>query len=866
MIQQKSDNKINWPYRIRRILSILLAVFFGFAVLLWLLGMLFEKDVLRFATQKLNERLKSEIVYESADFTILKTFPFASIEFKNVSCPEYAPGKSKPDLLFKASYLYFQFNVIDLFSGNYSVKRIILKEADLNLVRSGSGEGNWEIYAPVHEKKEEKEKFRFQVSAVKLDRVSVSYRDRKEDAQALLEVEELFFGGNFTEDNYTLSAEGNFRLKRCSLRDVRLPGLLTLDAKTTLRVNRPSKKYEITYGYLTVNGMEMTTEGSLRAKENGLLTDLRITGEKWKIGEIMDLIPAQYAGFRENYRAEGEVNISGEIRGMLGGGSFPETSWNFSGEQIRFTAKKQKISATDIRFTGILKTDAKGEGNLAISSFFGRLPQSEAQGSFTVSGFANPVYSGSISAKADLAELLSFFPVDTLQEAHGKLAAEIRFSIPVGGAGKSVFDRLKNASLKGRLFLSDARIIIKHSPFLFENLKSDLEFNETDVLVRELSGIFSGSDFRLRGEAFNLLPFLFLPDQSLQIQADLESGRFLADRLFGVDQSKTGEDLSIHFPEHISLRLNASVEHLQFRKFEAKEIQGSVSLQNRVLSVSDVRMKTLGGSVFFSAVADNTLPDKLALSGSAVLNKVNVTDLFFRFNNFGQDALKHEHIKGELNAKAEFTLNLNENLETDLASVFMKADLEIDRGELSHFEPLQALAGWARVEELDQVRFAKLKNTVYIKNESVLIPEMAIFSNALDLNIAGEHRFDNTVEYGFNLFLGDILANKFRINRRPDKQGEFGELIPDKGRTRIFVRMLGPMDNLQFSYDKSAVKQKIQQNISNEKQTLKQLLDTEFGKTSRDSSLKNDPYRKAKNEKREQRKKTSSDSEEFEFE
>jgi hypothetical protein len=844
----------------------LLGVFFGTVALLWLLGVLFENEVLRFATQKLNERLRSEITYESADFSLLKSFPYASIEFKKVSCTEYVPGKGKPDPLFNGSYLYFQFNVIDLFRGNYSVKRIVLKDADLNLIRDRNGAGNWEIYAPEPKQKEEKETFRFQISAVKLDRVRVSYRDRKEDIHVALDVEKLFLGGNFTEENYTLSAEGNFRLNHLSLSDIKLPGLLMLDAKTTLRVNRPSKKYEITYGRLSVNGMELSTEGYLKTNEEGLMTDLRISGKKWEIGGITELLPAQYAAFTENYSTEGNISLTGEIRGLLGGGSFPETSWNFSGDQIRFTAKKEKISATDIRFTGIMQTDTTGEGFLKIPSFFARLPQGEVQGSFSLSGFTDPACSGSVSAKADLAELLTFFPMDTLQEVKGKLAAEIRFSMPAGRGNKSAAERLKNTSLKGRLFLSDVQIILKHSPFLFENLKGDLEFNETDVLVRELSGFLSGSDFRLRGQAFNLLPFLFLPTQALQIEADLESRRFLADRLLGAEQSNTGEPISIRFPEHISLRLKTSVEQLQFRNFEAKEIQGSLSLQNRILAVRNVCMKTLEGSVCFSAVADNTLPEKLRISGDAELNKVNVTDLFLRFNNFGQDELKHEHIKGELTSKVEFILNLNEKLETDLPSIFMKADLEIDRGELSHFEPLKALAGWARVEELDQVRFAKLKNTVYIKNETVLIPEMAIFSNALDLNIAGEHRFDNTVEYGFNLFLGDILANKFRINRRPDRQGEFGELIPDKGRTRIFVRMHGPMDNLQFSYDKSAVKQKIQQEISNEKQTVKEMLDMEFGKTTRDSTLKNDPYLKAKNEKREKRKKTTSEPEEFEFE
>ncbi len=852
--------------RLKKAVSVLIGLLLGGVVILWSLALIFEKDVLRFATQKLNERLKSEISYESADFTILKTFPFASLEFKNVTCPEYVPGKKNPEPLFQAAYLYFQFNVLDLIRGNYSVKRITLKGADLRLVRDKKGAGNWEIWENKPEAPTEKEKFRFRISAVRLENVSLTYVDHKEDISASADLKKVFLSGNFTENNYKLSAETDFRLNGLSWKNTRLPGPVKLVSKATLQVNKPAKKYEITYGFLALNKMELGTEGSLTDTEEGLLTDLLITGKRLNLGEIIDLVPARYAVFRENYRGEGEVNLNGRIKGLLHAESMPETNWEFDGEGIRFTARQEKISASDIRFRGTLTTDSEGEGSIKIGTFFGRLPQSEVQGSLTVSGFKKPVWEGSISVKADLEELFSFFPADTLQEIGGKMNAELQFKIRTGHGGKTRAEHFQHASVKGVVSLSGTRLWVKKSPFLFENVEGEIEFNQTDVLVKELAGLISGSDFRIKGQAFNLLPFLFLPNQTLKITADLESKRIYADRFFAAEETDTKTEQQVSLPGNISLYLNASIGQLNFRKFEAREIRGNIGLDNRVLSALGVKMKTLGGSAFFSGLADNSDPKKLAVAGSAELKDVNVTDLFFRFNNFGQDALQHNHIKGVLQAKAEFKLNLNEKLETDLPSVFVKADMEIDNGELSRFEPLKALAGWARVEELDNVRFAKLKNTVYIKNEAVLIPEMAIYSNALDLNIAGEHRFDNTVEYGFNLFLGDILANKFRINRRPDKQGEFGELIPDKGRTRIFVRMHGPMDNLQFSYDKSAVKQKIQQDINNEKETLKTLFDSEFGKIKSDSLLKDDPYLKEKQEKREKKKKFSEGNDEFQFE
>lgn len=856
-----------WRFVRRLLVGSVLTVILTVAVS-WILALVFEKDVIRFASDKLNANLHSEIRFESVDLTILKTFPYASLEFKNVSCNEYLPGKKTPDPLFKASYLYLQFNVWDLFSGKYSVKRITLRNADLNLYRDAKGRDNWHIWREDENPSPEKEKFSFRLSAVKLDRVRVNYTDLQSRTFVAMDVKSLYFSGNFTEERYKLSTEAEMTLTRMQWGEASLPRPLSLELNATLQVDNLKKTYKISYGDIRLNKMSVNCEGGFVDMEEGLYAELGFHGKKLDIGEILDLLPQHYSSFRRDYDGKGIVDLQGSLKGFLTGGDLPEFSAQFSGTDVSFTAREENIRASDIKFKGSVDYfPEEGPGKksrFVLESFSGRLPSSEWYGSFSLTDFRAPQVKLALKAQVDLKELFSFFPVDTLDKIAGRMDADVALEMAM--TGPYAKPDLAHASVRGSLMFRDVAMQVKKSPFGFDEVSGRLDFNNHNVSVRELRGFLAGNDFTLNGDALNLLPYLFTPGQDLKVKADLECRNLAAEKFFSGETSSSSSKTAAVLPSHVTLELDARIGKFVFKKFEASDIRGKINLYDKVLSVEGVYMKTLGGSVFLNGVANNRSGKGFRVTCNGNLNGVSVSDFFYRFDNFGQDAIDHEHLKGTLDAFVEFSADFSPELKIDQSSVYLKTDLEINNGELIRFEPLKALAGWVRVEELENIRFAKLKNTIYIRNQTVIIPDMAVYSNALDINVSGEHSFDNTVDYAFNLYLGDVLANKFRLRRRPDKQGEFGELIPDKGRSRIFIRMWGPMSDPHFTYDKASVKQKINQDIEVEKVNVKNILDTEFGLIKNDSLLKNDSYLKQKHEKREKRKKEAEGSDDFEFE
>src|SRR5688572_30199402 len=113
------------------ILLLLIILLSGTAVMLaWIYG----DEAKAYVVGELNKQLSTEVIVQpdDIDFSILRSFPNASVEFKNVAALDAIAG-AKKDTLFKAGNVALRFNVMNLFNGDYTITEIGLEEVVLNL-------------------------------------------------------------------------------------------------------------------------------------------------------------------------------------------------------------------------------------------------------------------------------------------------------------------------------------------------------------------------------------------------------------------------------------------------------------------------------------------------------------------------------------------------------------------------------------------------------------------------------------------------------------------------------------------------------------------------------------------------------------
>jgi hypothetical protein len=158
----------------------------------------------------------------------------------------------------------------------------------------------------------------------------------------------------------------------------------------------------------------------------------------------------------------------------------------------------------------------------------------------------------------------------------------------------------------------------------------------------------------------------------------------------------------------------------------------------------------------------------------------------------------------------------------------------IKDGALIDFEPVRALSRFIEITELENISFEELENDFFIRNNFLYMPQMDVKSSAADLSINGKHSFDNDYEYHVKIQLSEILSKKI-IKPKPNTT-EFGAIQDDGlGRTSLLLKVENIGERVKVSYDIKAAGNKIKKDIKAERQTLKKILNEEYGWFRNDS-------------------------------
>ena len=105
---------------------------------------------------------------------------------------------------------------------------------------------------------------------------------------------------------------------------------------------------------------------------------------------------------------------------------------------------------------------------------------------------------------------------------------------------------------------------------------------------------------------------------------------------------------------------------------------------------------------------------------------------------------------------------------------------------------------------------------------------MDINSSAISFSGSGKHNFNNDFSYKTKVLLSEVLSSKAKKAKKENE--EFGIIEDDGlGKISLYLTFTGNPDDYKISYDNQAVKEVIKNNIAEERNELKTILNEEFG-------------------------------------
>ena len=788
----------------------------GIFILILGLGMgilYFRQDQIRdLVFESINENLNTSIEVKDAGISLRK-FPNAAIRLDGVLA---AGSNNLGDTLFYVEHLFVEFRVWDMLNDEIPIKSISLEQGQLNLIDQ-YGLNNWSIL---------KESSGESSAALKLEAIKlneIAYRFQNESIKLNGYVENLVAAGAFSGANFGLELE--LQSKAIGLKSGKnswLSSPIILDSKMDIQ---GGKEFIIQATELRMGTIENLTAEFI----SGTKSTLQLKHADLDLEQLKNIYAILGIEWPENFEIEGNSSLRLDLI------MAPDTDLRI---EAFAQASKLDIQTEDLKFEnyqGQLEYYRQGKyDRLEIRGLY-----NEAK-SIALKGTIRQLLSPQIKLNININEKAKFWNTylpKGWELSEGQTEIDLDFSGDFENWEALASKAISKAHFDGKLKAQGLQLEIDDEP-QFYNLFLQSTLLDQRFLVDSLFLNRGKSDLALKGSLSNVWTYLSDSTSILKGAINLQSQVFLLADFLSESDGEEESSLGMAWKERLDLEGSVHIYDFAFRNFAAKELKGKISLDDALISGEDISLFADEG--FYEGRFDLHTPHEGQYLFEAALKaeKVQMSSVFASFDNFDQETITGKNLNGRLSVQARLEAPMSPELQIDIEGLEALAEMTIEEGRLRDYEPMQALSRFAEVEELEDVSFKTLKNTITISKGQIQIPEMAISSNVLNLNLSGSHSFENNIDYVVKLRLGDMLFAKRDKNSANKEFEEHLEIAKRDDDHRIPIHISGTVDDPQIGISSESLSGSLKESLKKQGQEIKDLFKKKDQEADKNTGLK----------------------------
>lgn len=806
-----------------------------------IISIVYGDKITALVIKKINENLNTEVSVRSAEFSIFKRFPHSAVVFNEVVIKSGKDFRDDREIttgenLLKCKNIYVEINILKLLLKDYTISRIVAENGDLNLVINGGGIRNFDIL-----KKSESSssgKTTVQLAEILLEDFNYHYQDHQQLINVRGFASKIGLNGKIEGDRYNFNL--NFQLLSHTLNIKNSEYLKDRRLETTFILKKQNDLFHLKTSLLKIEDVSFKLWMEMVLGKDSEINLLSEAPEA-NLAEFQRLVPDEYQKYIADFECRGKTNFLFSVKGKTSGNSFPHLELSFRLLNCSVRQKKTNIKLSGINCTGKF---TNGEHNnpetsiFRIDNFNSVLENGQIAGYFRYSNFTKPKIAADIKSSIDLGNFRKFMSIDTVENLEGKLKGNISFQAGFKNSAGFTRENIESFRVSGNVIIQNAELKLRNSGFFYRDINSRIILGY-DFQIESLSLKIDDNDFFIKGKLADAVPYLLHQNSTLNLEAELRSQNLDLSKYFEKDPKRVSADryeASMLFPDDLFAKLNVSASNFKLKKFNAKNAIAHVNYKPGMYTLNSAVFETMKGRVAGNGAVLLDFNKNLIVKGQTSLKKIDIRQLFYVFDNFGQAILRDNHLNGSLTGDILMSCEWDNNMNLDKNKVLVESNLEIANGELINFEPLLGLSRFIALSELKDIRFSTLKNQIFIRHQQIIIPQMDINSSAFNISGNGIHNFDNHYTYHINVLLSDVLARKARQNKKENT--EFGIIEDDGlGETRIPLMIVGYNDDYRISYDTKGLKQIIKESVIGQKSELKSIFREEFGFYKNDTTV-----------------------------
>jgi len=808
---------------IKYIISILaLIILLVFGVLFSVIK-LYDKEIKDIALKQINNQLISPMIIQNIELSAFNYFPAISLQFSNLLIKD--PLANNDTLLF-AKNAFLNFDAYDLINKKYIVRKLVLKNGSLAAKVSSDGKENFDVF--ISKDKSENNNFKFSLEQLTLKDFSVNYQNIPLSQQYDFTISDSKLKGQFSNQEYDLNILSSMSVNKFDLEGVNYISSKNANTEIILQVKNDPFSLVIKKGKLKIADMNFFLEGDYKSSKKDRI-NLNIKGNQIQISEIFSILPLDYASIKTKYSSEGIFNFDGNLNGEINNKQPLSFFVNFNTENATLKDKLNNIQLEKIDLSGTFNNK---EQNLKIINFSALMNDKIMRGNLEIDNFKTPTYFLNIEGLFDLNKI-PFFTTLKDFSLDGETAIEMETKITTKN------DKLFFENLDGNIV--SEKINIEYLP-----LKTQLELNdfEADISKKNMditvqNSFFNEDEFSMNLNFMDWNKWFQADSKKIKCNYDLKLDKFHLDDFLEIFDSKDSSKTDYKIDLEGAIAANELYyDNLKFFNISSKRLK-----INKSIEIKNLFMESYDGEILLNIYNADLNSDNQNWLIDGELSSLNIKQLMKSFNDFDQDYIKNEHISGSISSDFNSQLifdSLNnwdfqkssiESKNTfkgivlleypflyDILKVFENSVITRNIIDINHYE-----------KNLHKVVFKDFKSTIIFSDGITEIDKTNFENDVLDFSFYGNYNLENLVDYHLSFNWADIV-------RKKKSKSDIVQENPVKGK-QLYLKISGPVEDLNYGFDKAEIKKERKEIISNEKETIKDIIKGDYQEDEKKSEV-----------------------------
>lgn len=792
------------------------------------------------------------LTFKNVSVNTFKHFPSVSLIVKNVVLTDSLYKKHHQIETFSFEEVDLKISLKNLFKKQIQFKSLILKNGKVSLFTDKNGYSNRYVFSPKNVQSSVKQTnplFSNENIHLKLKNVDYMIINKPNHQQISGKLNAL--NAAITIKNKTVFANLNLdtSMKEMGFNLLKGAFLRNTHVQLTMQptIYLDKSNVDIPPFNLKLNNQEFKVGGNIYAKEHGTF-DLDIENTKTNFDKSIQLLPGKIQKTLKWFSFHEPIETKIQLKGSFKHGSNPFVKVFYKTVNNNLKVK-DSIEISNLDLKGFFTSEIDKSLKLKIDTLKGNylnIPFSLNQAGLYKTSSGKTSIQTQLSAKGKAKDLNTVLKNTTFLFLDGTfdLKSELKGNI-------AYFDSI--------LSTTESELTIKKCKVLHKGLGVEIPINglnlkikNVDADIQSLTIPLNDNIITIDGNLTNVIALIFGKKKpvtsSIEINSENLAWENITQLLSKIDSAQiTNKPKPQHlvinsFAKTLYKKFNPSIkvriDKFQYKSFELDNVKAEVFFKNE----DEIQLKNMGFDYGNGALALNT---NLNISDAHITNfgvefttnNLNFAQIIKDYNYFGLKSLQTvEKFTGHVSINADIKGTLNNDLGLDINTVTGKIGFNIDSLSISGFQPIEKIADIVfKKSRFDDIRFASIVNSFYLKNETIEIPQMEIQSTAFNFYVQGHFGFNSNAT---NLWVSIPLNNlKHREIKTIPKKISYA----NSGK-KVYVQVISnKKDSLDYKF-----------HLTNKRLFEEEGILNEYGKANKQDRKQHKAYKKEERLKRRQ--------------